>query len=108
MLTLCAMSTAFRQIALFGKPNPLISDTLTIIYRYLISNGYSVLIENDIAPFLPADHSAQSMTLNDLPAHSELAIAIGGDGTFFICCTYFFKASDSFDWNQYGALGFSG
>lgn len=105
MLPLCAMDTPFMNIALFGKPNPLISDTLTVIYRYLINNGYNVVIESEIAPFL-SDDSVRSMSLDELPTHSELAIAIGGDGTFLSAARTFSKHQIPLIGINMGRLGF--
>ena len=105
MLPLCAMDTAFKQIALFGKPNPLISATLVVIYHYLRNNGYQVLIDNQIAAFLP-DVQVQTMSLEELPLHSDLAIAIGGDGTFLSAARAFSKHQIPLIGINMGRLGF--
>jgi len=99
------MDTAFKQIALFGKPNPLISATLVVIYHYLRNNGYQVLIDNQIAAFLP-DVQVQTMSLEELPLHSDLAIAIGGDGTFLSAARAFSKHQIPLIGINMGRLGF--
>ena len=99
------METPFKQIALFGKPNPLISVTLAVIYRYLMNRGYHVLVEDQIAPFLP-ESNARAMPLDELPLNSELAIAIGGDGTFLSAARAFSKYQIPLIGINMGRLGF--
>jgi NAD+ kinase len=99
------MSSSFKRIALFGKPNPYISDTLSVIYRYLVDSGHSVVVESTIAQFL-SDNNVQSMALGELPTHSELAIAIGGDGTFLSAARTFSKHQIPLIGINMGRLGF--
>ncbi|MCH9699238.1 MAG: NAD(+) kinase [Gammaproteobacteria bacterium] len=99
------METAFNSIALFGKPNPQISTTLTTIYQFLIEHDFEVLVEHNIAPFLDCS-KAQPLLLDDLPKHSDLAIAIGGDGTFLSAARTFSSHQIPLIGINMGRLGF--
>jgi NAD+ kinase len=76
------MQTLFRSIGILGKPNaPHISKTLTTLCRFLTKHKYNVLIDENSARLIDGKY-AQSCRIDELGQRCDLAIAVGGDGTF--------------------------
>ncbi len=75
-------SHSFQTIGITGKPNdPSIADTLNKICRFLAERGYSVILDRRCAKFVSTDQFS-SFSLDNLGKHCDVAIAVGGDGTF--------------------------
>lgn len=74
------MQSHFKSIGLIGKPNPIISDTLTQLYRHLIARKFRVLVDNDSYRFIHAD-SVETSEIKEIGRYCDLAITVGGDGT---------------------------
>ena len=75
------MQTPFKTIGIIGKPSgPGIDETLTGLYDYLTQH-YTVCVAEDSVKFIK-NHSVASYSINALGQHCDLAIAVGGDGTF--------------------------
>lgn len=70
-----------NTVALVGKPQVSIAETLSTLYNFLIKRGYDVLIESHSVSLIK-DSKPQSMDLSVLGEHCDLAIVVGGDGTF--------------------------
>ncbi len=76
------MQTLFNTIGIIGKPSdPSIAATLSVLYRYLISQHYHVIIDCDSARFIDQP-AVVSSPLETLGQHCDVVIALGGDGTF--------------------------
>ena len=76
------MQTSFRTIGILGKPSaPSIAKTLTTLCQFLSEQKYSVLIDENSAPFVDAK-LAKSCRIDELGQQCNLVIAVGGDGTF--------------------------
>jgi NAD+ kinase len=74
------MQSQFNSIGLIGKPNPIISDTLTQLYRHLIARNFRVLVENHSRQYVIAE-SVETSEIREIGKHCNLAITVGGDGT---------------------------
>ncbi len=74
------MQSQFNSIGLIGKPNPIISDTLTQLYRHLIARNFRVLVDNQSSQYVAAD-SVETSEIHEIGKHCGLAITVGGDGT---------------------------
>ncbi len=84
------MQTKFKTIGILGKPSdPDISETLSVLYRFL-SKQHTVLIDSNSAQFIT---EAKSSDIDDFGQHCDLVIAVGGDGTFLAAA----RAIASFD-----------
>jgi NAD+ kinase len=75
------MNSPFKTVALIGKHrNPEIVVPLLRLGRYLKSRNLKVLLDH-----LTASHVAEQeypvMTMEEIGAHADLAIVLGGDGT---------------------------
>ncbi len=76
------MPTYFPRIGIIGKfGDPGIAATLNELYRYLKNRGHSMVIDHQSAEFIEDDNTISS-AIDALPAHCDLIIAVGGDGTF--------------------------
>ncbi len=76
------MQTLFKTIGILGKPGaPSIAETLSSLCCFLKKYQYDILIDNASTQFLPEYH-VKHCTLDQLAKHSDLIIAVGGDGTF--------------------------
>lgn len=74
------MKLNFRTIALFGKSGSAeVVAALRELNNYLEQNGYSVLVEGELASALGMLASAAS--LESIRAHADVAVVLGGDGT---------------------------
>lgn len=77
-----AMPRLFPRIGIIGKfGDPGIAATLTEIYGFLQDHGHSVIIDEHSANLL-RDATAMRAPVECVPAHCDLVIAVGGDGTF--------------------------
>jgi len=76
------MSTLFQQIGIIGKiGDPSIAGTLNQLYAYLQNRGHTVLVDSDAAKFV-TQAEVPNAAIDGLAQHSDLIIAVGGDGTF--------------------------
>jgi len=70
----------YKTVGLIGKPNHEgASTTLKILYDYLSTHGYQIMIESTVAQSL-ALKDIKVGTLTDIGQQAELAIVVGGDG----------------------------
>ena len=76
------MSTLFQRIGIIGKiGDPSIAGTLNQLYAYLQSRGHTVLLDAEAAKFV-TQADVPNAAIEVLAQHSDLIIAVGGDGTF--------------------------
>lgn len=76
------MRTIFKTIGIIGKPSdPGIAETLSLLHAQLSRKRYQVIVADENIQFI-SDPSAQSCTINTLGQYCDVAIAVGGDGTF--------------------------
>lgn len=76
-----AMQSPFKTIGLIGKPSdPSIAETLSILYDFLRSQQFTVVIAKDSARFIR--NQPESCPIDNLGQYCDLVIAVGGDGTF--------------------------
>jgi NAD+ kinase len=80
------MSTAFRRVALIGKPNsPEIATSLRELAAYLRARDCEVLLEQETAALVGADDPAMRATVGAdweaIGQRADLALVVGGDGT---------------------------
>lgn len=76
------MHTHFKTIGIIGKASdPGIADTLAILYRYLMQNNYSVVIDRQSAAFI-TESEIEECAIDSIGQKCDLIIAAGGDGTF--------------------------
>lgn len=74
------MTTHFQTIGIIGHPrHPNALATHKMLYHWLNSKGYHVMMEDQIARAL-AIHNAITGTLNHIGQRGDLAIVVGGDG----------------------------
>ena len=72
----------FKTIGIIGKSSdPDITETLGILYHYLIRNQYTVLIDQQSAEYIP-EQNVETCSIDDMGKYCDLIIAAGGDGTF--------------------------
>lgn len=74
------MNSQFKSIGLIGKPNPIISNTLSQLYQHLIEREFRVLVDTQSRKYVTSD-SVETSEVCDMGKHCDLAITIGGDGT---------------------------
>ncbi|NOQ17379.1 MAG: NAD(+) kinase [Methyloprofundus sp.] len=75
------MSTKFKTIGILGKAgHPDITNTLISLYQFLKPN-YQISIDPVSACCIP-DFSGKIHPIENLAAHCDLLLALGGDGTF--------------------------
>ncbi len=73
------MPFTFQHIGLIAKPNaPGLKETLLLLYNFLIDQRLEVSIDNNAAQFI----DTESTTPKQMAETCELAIVVGGDGTF--------------------------
>lgn len=76
------MPTPFQRIGIIGKyGDPGIASTLTELYRFLLSRGHGVVVDDQSAG-LVAETDVKGLHIERLAEHCDLLIAVGGDGTF--------------------------
>jgi NAD+ kinase len=86
------MPTPFQRIGIIGKyGDPGIASTLTELYRFLLSRGHGVVVDDQNAGLI-AETDVKGFAIDRLPAYCDLLIAVGGDGTFLSAAR---AASDS-------------
>lgn len=74
------MRAAFHTLALLGKPrHPGATNLHQILYDWLTTQGYAVLIDEAIADFVTAG-APKTASLDQIGQQADLAIVIGGDG----------------------------
>ncbi len=77
------MQTPFKTIGILGKPSdPSIAETLSVLYADLKQQHYQVIVDEDSAGFIAAEQPVLSSPIDKLGQRCDLAIAVGGDGTF--------------------------
>lgn len=71
----------FRNIGIIGRLNSnKVVETIKRLSRYLIDEGYHVILDDRIAEFIPA-HGLQISSTNLLGESCDLVIVVGGDGS---------------------------
>ncbi len=76
------MSTKFSKIGLIGKfGDPGVEDTLDTLSDYLQKKGLTVILDEQTAEMLK-DNSLPTSPRDEIGKQCDLAIVIGGDGTF--------------------------
>ncbi|NIF21045.1 MULTISPECIES: NAD(+) kinase [Pantoea] len=74
------MNTHFNCIGIVGHPrHPTALTTHEMMWRWLTSKGYQVIVEKQIAKEL-ALRDAQTGTLAEIGEKADLAVVVGGDG----------------------------
>ncbi|MCE2573376.1 NAD(+) kinase [Motilimonas eburnea] len=74
------MTAKFTSIGLIGKPNHLgANQTINALHHYLRQRNYRVIIETLVAAELDIE-DVESMSVDELGHHVDLAIVVGGDG----------------------------
>lgn len=73
--------TAFTRIGLLGKATmPEAQESLYILYDGLRAHGYDVLLEQQSWQHLTPPKSATLCSIDEIGAHADLAVVVGGDG----------------------------
>jgi len=76
------MHNSYHAVGIIGKPgDPSIADTLNKVCGYLLGWGYKVFAAADSLGFLH-NHEITYCAVGEIGERCDLAIAIGGDGTF--------------------------
>ena len=76
------MQAPFKTIGIIGKPSdPMIAETLTALYNYLVAQKYAIYVVEDSVQFINAS-DINACSVDRLAKHCDLVIAVGGDGTF--------------------------
>jgi len=76
------MPTPFPRIGIIGKfGDPGIATTLAELYHFLKQRGHQVQVDSQSARLINAP-DVKDQPIEQLPNHSDLIIAVGGDGTF--------------------------
>jgi NAD+ kinase len=75
------MTFHFRTIGLIGKPSAAIAETLSILYGYLTEHQLRVVVEASCTPFINRP-LPEVCHISELGKQCDLAITVGGDGTF--------------------------
>jgi len=74
------MNKKFECIGIVGHPrHPSALATHEMLYHWLISKGYQVIVEQQVAQDLKLEN-AQTGTLAEIGKLAELAVVVGGDG----------------------------
>ncbi|HAK35358.1 MAG TPA: NAD(+) kinase, partial [Pantoea sp.] len=74
------MNKHFNCIGIVGHPrHPTALTTHEMLWRWLTSKGYQVIIEKQIAQELNLQ-DAQTGTLAEIGQQADLAVVVGGDG----------------------------
>jgi NAD+ kinase len=76
------MPNAFNSIGLIGKyGDPGVSETVKAAAKHLLDRGVEVLLDKATAEMVP-DHGLPTTGRQNLAERCDLAIVVGGDGTF--------------------------
>ena len=77
------MPSAFRRIALIGKPTPEIAQSLRALRDLLRKKDCEVMVERETAATVGDGVGGESgtATFEEIGARADLAIVVGGDGT---------------------------
>ena len=74
------MNNHFKCIGIVGHPrHPTALTTHEMLYRWLCTKGYDVIVERQIAKELKLDN-VQTGTLAEIGQKADLAVVVGGDG----------------------------
>jgi NAD+ kinase len=74
------MNNHFKCIGIVGHPrHPTALTTHEMLYRWLCSKGYEVMVEQQIAQELQLK-SVKTGTLAEIGQQADLAVVVGGDG----------------------------
>lgn len=74
---------AFQKIGLMGKAShPEIHSTLENLYQLLTPHVSNIYVEQSLATCLPPSPKTIISSLQDMPKYIDLAMVIGGDGSF--------------------------
>jgi len=74
------MNKKFECIGIVGHPrHPSALATHEMLYHWLVSKGYEVVVERTVAQDLKLE-GAQTGSLADIGKKADLAVVVGGDG----------------------------
>ncbi len=74
------MNNHFKCIGIVGHPrHPTALTTHEMLYRWLCTKGYDVIVERQIAQELKLDN-VKTGTLAEIGLKADLAVVVGGDG----------------------------
>lgn len=80
---LSLLSIKFNSIGIIGTHcNPLVEQTVSELYDYLVSLNINILLEKETADSFTHHVQAKGYTLKEIATTAELAIVVGGDGNF--------------------------
>ena len=100
------MSKHFNKIGLIGKlGDPSVKETLRRLGDYLHEKGHEVILEEQTGSLLE-DTSWPRLSVIDLPAHCDLVIVVGGDGTLLHAARVLAKQNTPLLGVNLGRLGF--
>ena len=96
----------FRNIGLIGRVGSAkVVDTLRRLKRYLISEGYHLILEEHIAELMPG-HGQQVSSVKMMGEACDLVIVVGGDGSLLGAARELAKANVPLLGVNRGRLGF--
>ncbi|MCK5121520.1 MAG: NAD(+) kinase [Methylomarinum sp.] len=100
------MHKPFTTIGIIGKhSDPRIAETISNLHHFLQQQGLNVIVDSKSAKLL-TDTNIKSAKLDSLAAACDLAIAIGGDGTFLAATRAIVKYNIPLVGINLGRLGF--
>ncbi len=100
------MHTSFKTIGIIGKHSaPEITDSISSLSLFLKEKGYNVIIDANCASLL-SDNSIESCATDTLGMYCDIAIAMGGDGTFLAATSAIVKYNIPLIGINLGRLGF--
>ena len=73
------MNNHFKCIGIVGHPRHPCTDTHEMLYRWLCTKGYEVIVEQQIAHELQLKN-VKTGTLAEIGQLADLAVVVGGDG----------------------------
>ncbi len=96
----------FRNIGLIGRMGSVqVVDTLRRLKKYLISEGYHLIIEENIGALIPG-HGLQSSSVKMMGEVCDLVIVVGGDGSLLGAARELAKSNVPLLGVNRGRLGF--
>ncbi|WP_197466183.1 NAD(+)/NADH kinase, partial [Oleiphilus sp. HI0080] len=96
----------FRNIGLIGRlGSATVVETLRRLKRHLISEGYHLILEEQIAELMPG-HSLQVSSVKMMGEVCDLVIVVGGDGSLLGAARELAKSNVPLLGVNRGRLGF--
>ncbi|VDZ82070.1 Probable inorganic polyphosphate/ATP-NAD kinase [Kluyvera intermedia] len=82
------MNNHFKCIGIVGHPrHPTALTTHEMLYRWLCTKGYDVIVERQIAQELKLDN-VKTGTLAEIGQKADLAVVVGGGWEYARCCPH--------------------